>query len=77
MGPGDHPIAWTWSQRPTWTTPEMVRRELWVTLLTHIAADEVADRPGRIEPRVLKCPRDSYPRMKRLRAQLQAEPGKA
>ena len=49
---------------------------LYTTLLAHIAANEVADRPGRIEPRVLKCPRDGYPRMKRPRAQLQAELGK-
>lgn len=49
---------------------------LYTTLLAHIAANTVADRPGRIEPRALKCPRDGYPRMKRPRAQLQAELGK-
>ncbi len=49
---------------------------LYTTMLAHIAANEVADRPGRIEPRVLKRHRDRYPRMKRPRAQLQAELGK-
>ena len=49
---------------------------LYTTMLAHIAANAVADRPGRIEPRVLKCPRERYPRMKRPRAQLQAELGK-
>ena len=112
-------------------TPEMVRRELWVTLLAYdlirkviataavvhrkqprqlgftracqsllaswmllatgacrqastlhtmmlaqIAANEVANRPGRIEPRVLKRRRDRYPYMERPRAQLQVELGK-
>jgi len=48
-------------------------RTLQAVLLAHIASHEVADRPGRIEPRVLKRHRDRYPRMKRPRAQLQAE----
>jgi putative transposase len=109
-------------------TPEMVRRELWVTLLAHnlirkviataaavhdkqprclsftsacqtilaswmlwstgcvanpgtmhaamltqIAANEVANRPGRIEPRVIKRRRHHYPLMKRPREALRAE----
>ena len=112
-------------------TPDMVRRELWVTLLAYnlirkvmatsaavhdkqprrlsftsacqtvlaswmllstgsvrdasrlleaamasIAAHEVADRPGRIEPRVLKRRRHRYPLMQRPRDQLRAELGK-
>jgi len=112
-------------------TPEMVRRELWVTLLAYnlirkviatsaavhgkqprqlgftlacqtilaswmlfstgscsdslamhnmmlarMAANEVANRPGRIEPRVLKRRRHRYPLMQRTRAQLRAELGK-
>jgi len=44
--------------------------------LTHIAAHEVANRPGRIEPRVLKRRRHRYPLMQRPRAELQAELGK-
>ena len=109
-------------------TPEMVRRELWVTLLAYnlirkviatsaavhrkqprhlgftlacqsilaswmlfstgscrdchalrtmmlarIAANEVANRPGRIEPRVLKRRRHRYPLMQQPRGQLRAE----
>jgi len=49
---------------------------LYTTMLAHIAAHEVANRPGRIEPRVLKRRRYRYPLMKRPRAQLQAELGK-
>jgi putative transposase len=49
---------------------------LYTTMLAHIAANEVANRPGRIEPRVLKRRRHRYLLMKRPRAQLQAELGK-
>ncbi len=49
---------------------------LYATMLAHLAAHEVANRPGRIEPRVLKRRRHRYPLMKRPRAQLQAELGK-
>ena len=49
---------------------------LYTALLAHIAAREVANRPGRIEPRVLKRRRQGYPFMLRPRAQLQAELGK-
>jgi len=44
-------------------------------LLARIAANEVANRPGRIEPRVLKRRRHRYPLMQRPRAELQAELG--
>jgi putative transposase len=46
---------------------------LYTTLLAHIAAHEVANRPGRIEPRVLKRRRHRYPLMQRPRAELRAE----
>jgi hypothetical protein len=46
------------------------------TMLAHIAANEVANRPGRIEPRVLKSRRHRYPLMQRPRDMLQAELGK-
>jgi putative transposase len=49
---------------------------LYTTMLAHIAAHEVANRPGRLEPRVLKRRRHRYLLMKRPRAQLQAELGK-
>jgi len=45
-------------------------------MLAHIAANEVANRPGRIEPRVLKRRRHRYPLMQRPRAQLRAELGR-
>ena len=37
--------------------------QLWRLALERIAANEVANRPGRIEPRVLKRRRDHYPLM--------------
>ena len=42
----------------------------------YITAHDVADRPGRIEPRVLKRRRERYPLMLRPREQLRAELGK-
>ena len=48
-------------------------RAMYTLLLAHIAANEVANRPGRIEPRVLKRRRHRYPLLQRPRAQLQAE----
>jgi len=44
--------------------------------LRHIAAQEVADRPGRIEPRVLKRRRHRYPLMQAPRQKLRAQLGK-
>jgi len=41
--------------------------------LARIAANEVANRPGRIEPRVLKRRRHRYPLMTRPREQLRKE----
>jgi len=49
------------------------RRALYTLTLAHIAANEVANRPGRIEPRVLKRRRHRYPLMQRPREQLRAE----
>jgi hypothetical protein len=48
-------------------------RALYTMILARIAANEVADRPGRIEPRVLKRRRHRYPLMQQPRAQLRAE----
>ena len=42
-------------------------------MLTNIAANEVADRPGRIEPRVIKRRRHQYPLMQRPRDVLRAK----
>jgi len=46
---------------------------LWRSMLERIAANEVANRPGRIEPRVLKRRRHRYPLMTRPRHELQRE----
>ena len=51
-------------------------RAMYATMLAHIAANEVANRPGRIEPRVLKRRRHRYPLMQRPRDELRAELGK-
>jgi putative transposase len=51
--------------------------ELWRLALERIAANEVANRPGRIEPRVLKRRRHRYPLMMRPRHELQRELEKA
>jgi len=48
-------------------------RAMYNMMLAHIAANEVANRPGRIEPRVLKRRRHRYPLMQRPREQLRAE----
>jgi hypothetical protein len=48
-------------------------RAMYRMILAHIAANEVADRPGRFEPRVLKRRRHRYPLMQRPREQLRAE----
>jgi hypothetical protein len=48
-------------------------RAMYATILARIAAHEVANRPGRVEPRVLKRRRHRYPLMQRSRHQLRAE----
>jgi putative transposase len=48
-------------------------RVLYTMMLARIAAHEVANRPGRIEPRVLKRRRHRYPLMRRPRQQLRAK----
>lgn len=50
--------------------------KLWEAALTSIAAHQVADRPDRIEPRVLKRRRHRYPLMRKPRDQLREELGK-
>ena len=51
-------------------------RMMYTTMLAHIAATEVADRPGRIEPRVLKRRRHRHPLTPRPRDPRRAAPGK-
>jgi hypothetical protein len=48
---------------------------LWTTALRTIAGHEVANRPGRIEPRVLKRRRHRYPLMQHPRQQLREKLG--
>ena len=43
------------------------------TLLAQIAGCQVADRPGRLEPRVIKRRRHRYPLMQQPRAALKAK----
>ena len=45
-------------------------RELWRLALERFAANRVADRPGRIEPRVIKRRRHRYPLMRAPREKL-------
>jgi len=45
-------------------------RELWTSALKRIAANEVANRPGRIEPRMIKRDRQHYPMMHDPRREL-------
>ncbi len=51
-------------------------RQLWAAALGRIARNEVANRPGRVEPRVLKRRRHGYPLMRRSRQELREEIGK-
>jgi len=44
-----------------------------LTMLSHIATCEVANRPGRLEPRVIKRRRHGYPLMQKPRETLRAE----
>ena len=47
--------------------------ELWRSTLARIAANMVANRPGRIEPRVIKRRRDHYPLMHNPRKELRTK----
>jgi len=50
---------------------------LWHQALARIAANAVADRPGRIEPRMIKRRRDHYPLMHDPRTKLRPKPRRA
>ncbi len=57
-----------------WSTGSVSNvRNMRAMMLAQIAANEVANRPGRIEPRVLKRRRHRYPLMQRPRDELRAE----
>jgi len=53
-------------------TPAQIRKHC-LTLLAQIANCEVANRPGRLEPRVLRRRRHSYPLMQKPRTTLRVE----
>ncbi|MDM8008896.1 MAG: hypothetical protein QUV05_22380 [Phycisphaerae bacterium] len=55
----------------------VMHAKLWRSTLELIAADEVANRPGRIKPRVLQRRRHRYPLMQRPRRQLRRQPATA
>jgi hypothetical protein len=55
----------------------LMHAKLWRSTLELIAADEVANRPGRIKPRVLQRRRHRYPLMQRPRRQLRRQPATA
>ena len=48
-------------------------RQLWRLALERIAANEVANRPGRIEPRMIKRSRHHYPLMHESRDKLRRQ----
>jgi hypothetical protein len=52
---------------------EAILENYLLLMLKQIAACEVANRPGRLEPRVLKRRRHGYPLMRKPRAELRAE----
>jgi len=51
-------------------------RQLWHAALSRIAANEVANRPGRIEPRMIKRDRQHYPMMHDPRHKLRERAGR-
>ena len=88
LGKYDHLITWTrpasrrgreagvlasWMQLSCGTISAELRDDYVMVLLQLIAACEVANRPGRLEPRVLKRRRHGYPLMQKSRGVLRAE----
>ena len=63
-------ILFAWMLLSASRTPAATLRELRLRLLRQIAACEVANRPGRCEPRVMKRRKHRYPLMKQPRADL-------
>jgi hypothetical protein len=63
-------ILSTWMMLSASRTPAATLRELRLRLLEQIASCDVANRPGRFEPRVIKRRKHRYPLMKQPRADL-------
>jgi hypothetical protein len=63
----------SWMQLSCGLIPPSLLRDYLQMMLRQIANCEVANRPGRLEPRVLKRRRHGYPLMQRSRAKLREE----
>jgi hypothetical protein len=63
----------SWMQLSAGLIDETLLEDYLLIMLKQIAACEVANRPGRLEPRVLKRRRHGYPLMRRSRPELRAE----
>jgi hypothetical protein len=63
----------SWMQLSGGLINESLLANYLLTMLKQIAACEVANRPGRLEPRVLKRRRHGYKLMQKGRAELRAE----
>ncbi len=63
----------SWMQLSSGLIDESLLQDYLSMMLKQIAACEVANRPGRLEPRVLKRRRHGYPLMQKPRAELRAE----
>ena len=63
----------SWMQLSTGLTDTTALKNYLAAMLKHIAGCEVGNRPGRLEPRVLKRRRHGYPLMQKPRAVLQRE----
>jgi hypothetical protein len=63
----------SWMQLSTGSIDAVALKDYLETMLKHIAYCEVGNRPGRIEPRVLKRRRHGYPLMQKPRSVLQRE----
>lgn len=63
----------SWMQLSCGLIPQRSLEDYLLLMLKQIAACEVANRPGRLEPRVLKRRRHGYPLMRKPREELRAE----
>lgn len=63
----------SWMQLSSGLIPDSLLEDYLLVMLQQIAACEVADRPGRLEPRVLKRRPNQYPLMQQPREVLRAE----
>jgi hypothetical protein len=63
----------SWMLRSSGLIPDSRLADHGLAMLKHIAACEVANRPGRLEPRVLKRRKHGYPLMQKPRETLRAE----